>query len=51
MMMICSAKFFHRVANNKRKFNAIDRIDVDGRFLGDASLVERAIANFGLALL
>ena len=39
-------KFFHQVANRRRKFNAIHKIIVDGEFFADVVLVKNAIVQF-----
>jgi len=39
-------KFFHRVANFRRKFNVIQSIRVDGLCLDDSSSMKGAIVNF-----
>jgi len=41
-----NTKFFHRVANNKRKFNAIGTIKVNGQAFGDDSSMKNAIVHF-----
>jgi len=39
-------KFFHRVANSRRKFNAINNIEVKGELHVDDSSVKGAIVHF-----
>jgi len=41
-----NTKFFHRVANNKRKFNAIRNIKVNGQVFGDVVSMKNAIVHF-----
>jgi len=41
-----NTKFFHQVANRRRKFNAIHKIKVDGKLYVDAALVNNAIVHF-----
>jgi len=41
-----NTKFFHIVANNRRKFNTIHSICVDGVSFDDNSSVKEAIVNF-----
>jgi hypothetical protein len=41
-----NTKFFHRVASMRRRFNAIDKIVVEGELHGDASSVKDAIVHF-----
>ena len=41
-----NTKFFHRLANFRRKFNAIQSICVDGVCVDDVSLMKGAIVNF-----
>jgi len=41
-----NTKFFHRVASMRRRFNAIDKIVVEGELHGDVSSVKGAIVQF-----
>jgi len=41
-----NTKFFHHVANRRRKLNAIHKIQVDGEFYVDAASARNAIVNF-----
>jgi len=41
-----NTKFFHRVASMRRRFNAIDKIVVEGELLGDVASVKDAIVHF-----
>jgi len=41
-----NTKFFHRVANNRRKFNAIENIVVEGELHVDDSSMKDAIVHF-----
>ena len=41
-----NTKFFHRVANNKRKFNTIWTIKVNGQIYGEESSMKNAIVHF-----
>ena len=41
-----NTKFFHQVANRRRKFNTIHKIKVDGECFVDAALVKNAIVQF-----
>ena len=41
-----NTRFFHQVANRRRKFNAIHKIQVDGEFYVDAASARNAIVNF-----
>ena len=41
-----NTKFFHRVANNRRKFNTIHSICVDGASFDENSSVKEAVVNF-----
>jgi len=41
-----NTKFFHRVASMRRRFNAIDKIVVEGGLHGDVSSVKDAIVHF-----
>jgi len=42
--------FFHRVANIRRKFNAVQSICVDGVCFDDISSVNGAIVNFTMSI-
>jgi len=42
----CNTKFFHRVANSRRKFNAIKDIVVEGELHVDDSSVKGTIVHF-----
>ena len=41
-----NTKFFHQVANRRRKFNTIHKIKVDGECFADAALVKNVIVQF-----
>ena len=41
-----NTKFFHQVANRRRKFNTIHKIKVDGECFADAASMKTAIAQF-----